>query len=74
MSALVLPPPKSATNGLDGANGHSGDDTPASSSAPPKTSKYIEGLIYPPPDIRSECYTLHFSAINTQLRYARRQP
>ncbi|KAG9043150.1 SF3a splicing factor complex subunit [Tulasnella sp. UAMH 9824] len=53
MSALVLPPPKSATNGLDGANGHSGDDTPAPSSSPPKTSKYIEGLIYPPPDIRT---------------------
>ncbi|KAG9001555.1 SF3a splicing factor complex subunit [Tulasnella sp. 427] len=53
MSALVLPPPKSASNSVDEANGHAADGDQTSSNAQSKTSKYIEGLIYPPPDIRT---------------------
>lgn len=51
--ALVLPPP---TNGItqDGLNGHSAHVRDETLSVPSsKPNKYIEGLIYPPPDIRS---------------------
>ncbi|KAG8891832.1 SF3a splicing factor complex subunit, partial [Tulasnella sp. 403] len=54
MSALVLPPPTNgATNGQKPANGDAMDVSTSGAAAPPKTSKYIEGLIYPPPEIRT---------------------
>ncbi|KAG8984813.1 SF3a splicing factor complex subunit [Tulasnella sp. JGI-2019a] len=55
--SLILPPPVNhVSNGNDIPNGRaiSGADHEASTAAAPaKASKYIEGLIYPPPDIRT---------------------